>query len=110
MESYLKKQICQENPGHKKDEYVKSNSESESDSGCTPTAAELLCTHNKAQETQHSKEGNLSTSELINSCSHPIKNTENTTETLAIIPQVLDLKDVAYLKYSNDLPLISEQL
>ena len=46
---------------------------------------------------------------MINPCSHLIKSTENTTETLAVIPGVLEFKDVAYLKFSHNLPIISNQ-
>lgn len=110
MESYLGKKSQKENPEDKKDEDVKSDSDSEPDSGCTPTAAKLLCTNNTTQQIQDSEEGGPSTSEMINPCSHLIKSTENTTETLAVIPDVLEFKDVAYLKFSNNLPIILNQL
>ena len=108
MESYLGKKSQKENPEDKKDDNVKSDSESEPDSSCTATAAKLLCANNNTiQQMQDSEEGGPSTSEMINPCSHLIKSTENTTEILAVIPVVLKFKDVAYLKFSNNLPIIS---
>ena len=88
MESYLGKKSQKENPEDKKDEDVKSDLEWEQDSGCTPTAAKLLCINNTIQQMQDSEEGSKSTSETINQCSHLIKSTENTTETLARIQDV----------------------
>ena len=38
------------------------------------------------------------------------KRTENATETLTVIPDVLEFKDIAYLKFNNNLPIISNQL
>nr|XP_042908547.1 uncharacterized protein LOC107437323 [Parasteatoda tepidariorum] len=107
MESYLGKKSQKENPEDKKDADVKSDSESEPDSSCTPTAAKLLCTNNTTQQIEDSEESGPSTSEMIDPCSHLIKSTENT---LAVIPDVLEFNDVAYLKFSNNLPIISNQL
>lgn len=110
MESYLVKKSQKEKPEDKKDEEVKS--ESESDSGCTPTAAKLLCdnTSQQIQDSEDDVDGGPSTSEVPNPCPYLIKSTENATETLTVIPDVLEFKDVAYLKFSNNLPIISNQL
>lgn len=97
MESYLGKKSQKDNSEDKKDEDVKSDSESEL--GCTATAANLLCTTHQIQDLE---EGDsriisdhiylyLSISEIKNSSSQLIKCIENTTETIAVIPDVLEL-------------------
>ena len=97
------------NPEDIKDENVKSDLEIDPDSGCTPTAAKLLCI-DTAQQIQDSEEGGPNTLQMLNLYSHLMKSPENTSKRLVVISDVLNYKDEANLKFSNNRPITSDQL